>query len=179
LKELERGAAPKRRGTRRRSSKNSKKNADPQVGIRLIVRVLQAVLAEAPEPYASYADLKEDLKVRLARLRIPYDGGRIAEALDRLELGGDAPVVQVRMPAPRPPEPLGLTKAEAGEVFAQLPIPPLPTMPAVREVPPASSNLTQFRDDQRRAFTQVMDLILETSEHVTQLEMDIDRKEPT
>lgn len=57
------------------------------------VVVLQDVLRGASERYDSYADLKEDLKARLARLHLQYDATVIAAALDRAELGGKAPVV--------------------------------------------------------------------------------------
>jgi len=59
------------------------------------VVVLQDVLRCSAQRYDSYADLKEDLKTRLARLHLPYDAAVIAAALDRVELGGKAPVVKV------------------------------------------------------------------------------------
>jgi hypothetical protein len=60
-------------------------------GTKLIVRVLQELVAR--ERFECYGDLKEALKCRLARLKIPYDGGLIAEALDRLEEGGRRPLI--------------------------------------------------------------------------------------
>lgn len=43
--------------------------------------------------YATYADLKADLRDRAARLRLPYDAELLGAALDRLERGGRACVV--------------------------------------------------------------------------------------
>jgi len=66
------------------------------VHVRLVVRVLEGLTAATT--FDSYADIKEALKLRLARLRIRYDCDVIAEALDRLELGGRARLVA---PLPR------------------------------------------------------------------------------
>ena len=65
--------------------------------IKLLVRVLQDVVKG--QSFDSYADIKEALKCRLARLRIVYSSELVSAAMDRLELGGSAPLV--RMPVER------------------------------------------------------------------------------
>jgi hypothetical protein len=66
------------------------------VGVKLIVRVLQDLVVR--DRFDSYADLKDALKTRLAKLRIPYEATVITEALDQVEQGGRRPLVPV---APR------------------------------------------------------------------------------
>lgn len=43
--------------------------------------------------YEDYVDLKADLRDRAARLHLAYDAEMLAEALDRLERGGQLPAV--------------------------------------------------------------------------------------
>lgn len=61
---------------------------------RQLVLVVQDVLRTAREPFDSYADLKADVKAKLSRLHLPYDSGRLAEALDQVERGGRRPAVE-------------------------------------------------------------------------------------
>ena len=63
-----------------------------------IVLVLREILRTAKEPYESYADLKEDLKMRCATLHLAYDATMITAALDQVEHGGRISVI-----TPRPP----------------------------------------------------------------------------
>jgi hypothetical protein len=61
---------------------------------KLVVRVLTDLIAR--DRFKTYPDLAEALKVRCARLKIPYHAGLIAEALDQVERGGRRPVVESR-----------------------------------------------------------------------------------
>jgi len=61
-----------------------------------IVLVLREILRTAKEPYESYADLKEDLKMRCATLHLPYDATAITAALDQVERGGRVSVITPR-----------------------------------------------------------------------------------
>lgn len=95
---------------------------DAATHVRLIVRVLQEVARR--ESFTREADLKEALKRRCAQLRIRYDAGVIATALDRFEEGGKRPIVPP--PAPRrqlverAPEPEVFTRAEASALWYAL-----------------------------------------------------------
>jgi hypothetical protein len=51
--------------------------------IRLVARVLRTLVAE--QKFETYADLKDALKTRLARLRIPASPDDVAAALDLVE----------------------------------------------------------------------------------------------
>lgn len=81
---------------------------------KLIVRVLQDLVAA--EHFDTYADLADALKCRCAQLKIPYDGGLVSDALDRLELGGKVRLVgvpvQARVVEPQP-EPVIIGRDEA------------------------------------------------------------------
>lgn len=97
----------------------------PEPNRRLIVRVLQGLVSEGLA-FASDADLVEALKVRCARLKVPYTGRFVQSAIDQLERGGRArsligppPVVRRRHPAPSPTGP-PLTRSEATRVCRQL-----------------------------------------------------------
>jgi hypothetical protein len=70
---------------------------------RLLVRVLQDVSREAT--FEREADLKEAAKARCARLRIAYDSGALAEALDRFEQGGRQRMFHVEHPGGARPRP--------------------------------------------------------------------------
>jgi len=92
-------------------------------GTRLIVRVLQDVLRT--RTFTDYSDLVETLKCRCANLRIPYDSGRVCDAIDQLERGGRTPIVA----RPRPRRLVErrcqavndiLTKADAGRLAREL-----------------------------------------------------------
>jgi len=61
-----------------------------------VVLVLRDLLREATDPYESYADLKEDLKLRCAHYHLPYDATVITAALDQVERGGRISVITPR-----------------------------------------------------------------------------------
>jgi len=61
-----------------------------------VVLVLRDLLREATAPYESYADLKEDLKMRCTTLHLPYDATMITAALDQVEHGGRISVITPR-----------------------------------------------------------------------------------
>jgi len=88
---------------------------------KLIVRVLQDVVAH--QRFATYGDLVETLKCRCARLRVPYDSGLIAAAVDRLERGGKTPIIPApvasRVVEPIPDEPL-ISRGSATAILRQL-----------------------------------------------------------
>lgn len=77
------------------SEKNEEETpmSTPAAAVKMIVRVLQDLLATS-EPFESYADLRDELKWRCAKLHIAYDGGLISAALNQVERGGRAPVVK-------------------------------------------------------------------------------------
>jgi hypothetical protein len=90
-------------------------------GTKLIVRVLQDLVRR--ETFDSYGDLKEALKRRCAKLRIPYDAGLITDALDRLEEGGRRPLVPVVIPAsvnPAAAQPKPIGRADAARILERL-----------------------------------------------------------
>lgn len=78
----------------------AKPAADPSVtATKLVVRVLQDLVAR--DRFDTYADLAEALKVRCARLKIPYHAGLISDAIDQVERGGKTPLIL--RPTPRRP----------------------------------------------------------------------------
>ena len=102
---------------------NMEPNHDVSTPVRLLVRVLQDVVRR--ETFTTYGDLVEAFKCRCAQLHIRYDAGLISEALDRLELGGQARLIALpvtRRLEERPPEPEVFSKAEAATLAARLQI---------------------------------------------------------
>lgn len=90
---------------------------------RLVVRVLQDLVRQ--EHFATYADLADALKARCARLKIPYHAGLISDVIDRVELGGKAPIVPSRFPrrerhAEPAPAPVIINRQAAAEILAAL-----------------------------------------------------------
>jgi hypothetical protein len=91
--------------------------------LRLAVCVLQDVVQR--ETFDNYGDLKEAFKTRLAQLHVRYNAGLISDALEQLERGGRAPLVQLRQLRPRlterTPEPApDLSPADAHALIVQL-----------------------------------------------------------
>jgi hypothetical protein len=120
---------------------------DHATATRLLVRVLQDVVRR--ETFSNYGDLAEAFKARCARLRIPYDAGLISDALDRLECGGEKPLVALptrRRLVERPVEPApDLPPADAAALVAALKV-------AVRGIPPI-----ERPDHEQRLRQQVAD----------------------
>jgi|SRR5580765_1014159 hypothetical protein len=101
---------------------NHEAHDEHAIHVRLVVRVLQGLTAATT--FDSYADVKEALKIRLARLGISYDTGVVVEALDRLELGGRRrlvePLPRRRELVERPIEPDPIDKATALRIVEAL-----------------------------------------------------------
>ena len=91
--------------------------------VKLIVRVLQDVTAR--DSFQCYADLTEELKCRLAKLKIPYRDDWIGDAIARLGKGGQCPLIP-RVPSERqrlverPPEPEIISRGEAERLYNRL-----------------------------------------------------------
>jgi hypothetical protein len=144
--------------------------------IKVIVVVLQHLLRTAPESYESYADLKEDLKCQLAKLHIPYDGELIAAALDRVELGGqaaviDRPAILKPVLVEKPVEQHDPSPEAARAILDRLRTPvPLPSMPAVRQLTIDEIRGLALRADQRKAFEIVLKEIQATEQRCAELD---------
>jgi hypothetical protein len=81
---------------------------------RVIVAVLHELLKR--ERYATYADLKEDLKTACARLHLHADSGLISEALDQVEHGGRLSVLHRPREADSTPMDPAIGAAEARRI---------------------------------------------------------------
>lgn len=163
-------------------------NTKPEIvaPTKLIVRVLQDVVAR--QTFETYSDLKEVLKCRCACLRIHYDSGLISDAMQRLELGGKAPLIPTRLPrrhVEREPEPVILNRRAATRFLDELRArtgvtPALKAMPAVRRLSEDEIirrwkrlRRRQFQADQTEAFNRVMQEIAETSDRAAALEAEV------
>lgn len=147
---------------------------------RLVVRVVQGLLQR--EAFEHYTDLKDAICREHRRLRIPLDRDDLVWALDQLEKGGELSVLA--RPAPPPvvvdPDDAPVTPAQAHEALQRIRerlglLPSPKRMPAVRQLDEHEVRALAFRRDQRRAFAQVQQQILDTAEHVAQLEAAIDK----
>src|SRR5207245_8394724 len=84
LERLERGANQTRAADSIMDRKKRPAQKPPlQCGTKLIVRML--VECRRSEAFESYADLTEELKCRLAKLKIPYNASLIGDAIERIE----------------------------------------------------------------------------------------------
>ena len=97
---------------------------DVSTNLRRVVKVLRALLKT--ERFDTYPDVFESLKVRCARLRIPYDASLVSDAVTQVEKGGERPIIS-RPPAPKELGPLRheypfISRDEAATICAQLKI---------------------------------------------------------
>jgi len=147
--------------------------------VHVIVRVLQDMIAVCP--FESYADLADELKWRCAKLKIPYDGGLISDAIARLEAGGRKPIIFLRdvvasvpVPPARTPEP-PLTRAAAAKLIEQLKVrinemPATPLAPRGRKLS-NDSIVKRIRDRERlKALRMVQQEIVDTVARTEELE---------
>lgn len=106
---------------------SSNRSAPSAARLGIYFRVVDDVLAR--ERFATLSDLVEAAKRRCARLRIPYDGGQIQEAVSRMS---DRRIGLVEAPTPatttRRADTRPLTRAEARAILDDLGI-------TVREIP--------------------------------------------
>lgn len=81
--------------------------------LRLVVRVLQDIVAT--QTFTSYVDLREGLKERCAKLKIPYDSQLVGDAIEQLERGGERSLIRtsIIVPEPVPEPPPGLSREDA------------------------------------------------------------------
>jgi hypothetical protein len=145
---------------------------DRATHLRLLVRVLQTVLRE--DTYASVGDVAEALKIRCARLRIPYDGGLVSAAIEQLEQGGRTPIVDTRdrpTPAPAQEAPADLDRATAARLLAELRV-RVRSVPRVRELTPDEIGARAHDTDRARAMRVVLEAIAETNARIDALERE-------
>jgi hypothetical protein len=154
-----------------------KQKQDNITATKLVVRVLQDVVSR--QRFECYGDLTEALKQRCAGLKIPY-AGLVQDAIDRLELGGKAPLIsrpsKGRL-SERPPEEI-LSRESAAAVVrmlmdryraerGQAPA-PTRTMPTVRQT-------TSFQRERLKAARMVTAEIVSSVARCETLEADAPR----
>jgi len=124
---------------------------------RLIARLLRDVLAR--ETFASDADVKEALKLRCARLHVPYDAAIIDRACDLVATNRplSTPETPVRVVAP---EPAPCTRDDAARILRRFGV-AVDQVPATRRLTPDEYLRRRFDADRARALQLVTDAILE------------------
>ena len=140
--------------------------ADP---VRVLAKILRDVLAA--ETFTSDVDVKDALKSRCARLRVPYDAATIDRALALV--ASNRALSTPEPPAAPPPvvESVPLTRADAADVLARLRV-HLRSLPSVRELTPVEIGRLTHDAARARALWLVLDAIAATSARCDALESE-------
>lgn len=152
---------------------------DPHLAaVKRLVKVAQDLTRV--KRYRDYADLKADLAKSAARLRLRYDAGLIAEALDRFEKGGEALCLEDT--APRRVEELPsegelVSRERAAEILRELQA-RIQTMPALRPLTPTERRQRRFQGSKRRALHIVLEELRASLERDTGLAEAVDQPLP-
>jgi len=136
---------------------------------RLLAKLLREMLAA--ERFSSDADVKDALKYRCARLKIPYDAETVHRAMDLVASTRDLSTPDPRPPHETPPDPEPITRTEASEMLKRYGV-TVRRMATVRQLAPEEYLRRRFQADRAKALQIVTDAMLEAEQRCADLERE-------